>query len=493
MDDSTGGRRRRSRSGARGRWVTIFLGAVAAVSAIAWLTTRADEPTSATSATAAPEASPAAAAAGGVCPSGKTLYVSADGSSQNDGSRERPLDLTTALSAQGPAKPCDLIWMRGGTYAGSFVSAISGRDGSPILVRQALGERATIDSAGSELPTLQVNGSYTWFQDLEITNSHPLRTSTQTAGWPSDLKRASGVVARGSHLKFINLVVHDVTRGFEIGSESVDTEVYGSIVYFNGWEGPNQASNGHGIDTRNRVGVRRLIDNIVFNQYSHGIIAYASETDPTHNMRVEGNILFNNGALSRGGAERDLLIGGGTVAQKPAILNNVTYGKAQASIGYGAGCTGGLITDNYFAAQFVLDRCEAEVKGNTFIAAPAAFLKLYPGNTYEPTQPTATVVRVRPNQYDRGRANVVVINSANQPQVSLDLSQAGLQDGASFAVRDAQDFYGPPVLEGVYSQGKPVSLPMAARAPAKPVGSTPATPSHTLPGFGAFVVVPTTK
>src|SRR5262249_42318934 len=54
-----------------------------------------------------------------------------------------------------------------------------------------------------------------------------------------------------------------------------------------------------------------------------------------------------------------------------------------------------------------------------------------------------------------------------------DLS-AMLRNGDRFEIRDVRNFYGQPVLSGVYD-GKPLSLPMA--------GSQPA------PEFGAFVVM----
>src|SRR5262245_42117393 len=88
-------------------------------------------------------------------------------------------------------------------------------------------------------------------------------------------------------------------------------------------------------------------------------------------------------------------------------------------------------------------------------------------------RPSGVKVFVRPNRYEAGRANITVYNWDLKNQVEVDLSGA-LRNGDRFEVRNARDFYGQPVLSGVYA-GKPLSMPMA--------GSQPA------PEFGAFVVM----
>ena len=46
---------------------------------------------------------------------------------------------------------------------------------------------------------------------------------------------------------------------------------------------------------------------------------------------------------------------------------------------------------------------------------------------------------VRPNRYQPGRAHVIVYNWDLQPQVSVDLSMAGLGSGQRFEIRDVQE------------------------------------------------------
>lgn len=87
-------------------------------------------------------------------------------------------------------------------------------------------------------------------------------------------------------------------------------------------------------------------------------------------------------------------------------------------------------------------------------------------------RPTGLKIAALLNQYEAGRANIVVYNWDLMDRVEVDVSGA-LRDGDRFEVRNALDFYGPPVLSGVYD-GKPLRLPMAG----SPV-----------PEFGAFVLM----
>ena len=49
-------------------------------------------------------------------------FVSPSGLSTNDGSEQHPLDLDTALSASGPVRSGDTVWLRDGTYQRPGVS-----------------------------------------------------------------------------------------------------------------------------------------------------------------------------------------------------------------------------------------------------------------------------------------------------------------------------------------------------------------------------------
>jgi len=100
--------------------------------------------------------------------------------------------------------------------------------------------------------------------------------------------------------------------------------------------------------------------------------------------------------------------------------------------------------------------------------------------------PTQTQVFVRPNQYEPGRAHVVVYNWGGQANVAVDLSGV-LRIGDPYEIRNVQQVLGGPLVSGIYSGGT-VSIPMAAVTPAQPFGGSPDAPRATGPDFGVFLV-----
>src|SRR5215831_10452975 len=145
---------------------------------------------------------------------GNAFYVSPTGTPSGDGSIDAPWDLQTALAQPASVHPGDTIWLRGGTYAGTFISTLAGTAELPIIVRQYPGEYATIDCAALANPAISVRGSYTWFWGFEVTSSDLRRQTTQTGSNPGDIQRGDGFQiyqdAQGTThpgLKFINLVV----------------------------------------------------------------------------------------------------------------------------------------------------------------------------------------------------------------------------------------------------------------------------------------------
>ncbi|HKX26242.1 MAG TPA: hypothetical protein VJ302_00990, partial [Blastocatellia bacterium] len=246
------------------------------------------------------------------------VYVAPNGTPVGNGTRERPLDLATALSGQNDLiRPGMTVWLRGGTYRGSFTSNLTGTSGSPITVRQFVGERAIIDSADSTEPTLTVNGAWTNYWGFEITNSNPDRVAT----------RPNGVMIFGPRTRFINMVVHDTGVGMGFWTPAIDAEIYGCIIYRNGWQGPPpDRGHGHGIYTQNAEGTKHITDNIIFDQYGYGIHNYAEAGD-LKGMVVEGNIVFCNGSSARPDNIDDpnILIGGAKPAERISLIDNCTY------------------------------------------------------------------------------------------------------------------------------------------------------------------------
>ncbi|HYK42131.1 MAG TPA: hypothetical protein VE007_07045, partial [Thermoanaerobaculia bacterium] len=428
------------------------------------------------------------------------FFVSPTGTATGDGSIGNPWDLQTALSGPASVHPGDTIWLRGGTYRGTFASNLNGTSSAPIRVRQYAGERATLDGGNSNrVNILTVSGSYTWYWGFEIMSSDPSRVSAQTGSDPTDVGRGDGITiaqtsSTGAGLKFINLVVHDTAGGFGLWKEAIGAEVYGCLVYYNGWTGPDRG-HGHGIYAQNSNGVMRVADNIVFSNFSHGLQAFGSAAASLDNLTIQGNTFFDNGMPTD--YQRNVLVGGGSIALNPRIVDNVLYYPGTAgqnlNVGYepyGVGAANPVITGNYVVNgdnQFSPLNTNVTMTGNSFYSVvPDGIKTSYPANAYVTgSNPSTARVFVRPNQYEPGRANITVINWSKAATVPVDLSSI-LAPGATFEIRNAQSFFAPPVVKGTYD-GSPVALRMAGMPTALLTGFS--TPPTTGPDFNAFILL----
>ncbi len=439
------------------------------------------------------------------------FYVATNGTSSTaagTGTLGNPWSLATAFSAPAAVHPGDSVWLRGGTYRGRFRSLLTGSPLASIRVRPYPGERALLDGGpGPIQPTLTISGQYTWYQGLEIFSSDPDRRSSQNGSAPSDLNRGScvGIAQDAPHvgIKLINMILHDGTDGIGSFESHQDAEIYGNLIFNNGWDGATDRSHGNGIYAQNITGNKRIADNLVFDNYAEGFQIYGSAVAFLDNIEVTGNAIFSNGSPSVFGCSRNLLFGGDTIANNGQILSNIVYlapsgGSCTvggSNVGYNAGANSFMILNNWFsngdggfAAYFIGSITNLTMTGNDFVrdisgvVNPASF----PANTYHHgARPTGTKVFVRSNAYEPGRANIVVFNWGLLPKVNVDVS-AVLVAGSLFEVRNAQNFFGPPVLSGVYSGGT-LSLPMSGLSVAGPIGGR--TPPPTGPEFNAFVLL----
>jgi hypothetical protein len=427
--------------------------------------------------------------------SATSFYASPSGSAGGDGTIGKPWTLTKALSQPAGVRPGDTIWLRGGTYAGgtgsaySFSCYLNGAPAAPITVAQYPGERAKLDGRGAVYGALLVQyTSWVVFLDFEITDSDFSPSASPSGLWVRD----------SNNTKFVNLVIHDMPGcGVGFWIENTDSEIYGCLIYYNG---RNKLE--HGVYLDNRSGSKTIADSIVFNNYGYGIHGYASTAnDYENNITLDGNIAFNNGQLAPGAIQgANLLVGvdsgGGSPALSPVITNNFTYrpnqGPGGQSFGYVKGCTNPTVTYNYFVGVTRWAACttNAAIAGNTFYgsqfatAGPLPSPSTFSSNTYITTRPSTARVAVRPNGYKAGRGNIVVYNWGLQSSVSVDLSGV-LSPGASYEIRNAQNFFGSPVSTGIY-YGTPVSIPMAGSVAASVAFGAPA---PTGPEFNAFVVL----
>ena len=467
-------------------------------------------------------------------------YVTTNGTSSGDGTSARPWNLQTALSGgNGRVQPGDTIWLRGGMYAGTGAinTTLTGTVSAPIVVRQYPGERAILDANGGTSGTTRgdffiVSGNYSVFWGFEVMDSDPNRTSTT---------RPNLVIANASHLKFINLIVHDGGIGFYTYPEQTDIEIYGCLIYNNGWQQPD-FGNGHGIYSKSTAGPVYLRDNIVFNQFGYGIHVYANAgSGGVNNIHVEGNVSFNNGSIDTdpvNSPNANILYGGGDPATGGSVVNNMTFfspnvGTQNLALGYSGTANVDLTVQNNYAvggqAVFVMGYWQTvamsgnsafgaasdpvnlrsgstagfQLGNNRYYRDPAARAWLYGGTSYtfsgwqqaagvgatdqaQAATPTQPQVFVRANQYEPGRANVVIYNWSRQSSVPVDLSGV-LSNGDRFEIRNVQSFRSAPVSSGTYSNGG-VNFPMSGVTAVKPIGGSRTAP-RTGPDFDVFIVL----
>ena len=469
--------------------------------------------------------------------SGADLYVAPDGFALGPGTVARPYDLVTALSGS-VSKPGDTFWMRGGNYRiGHVATQICGTEKQPITFRSVPGENAQL--MGSL--TIWGKGSYLVFRDFEVCSGVTHRFSRQkgTGFSPRDLPNfLEGIQVYSPNISFINLLVHDSVRsGFYTSCEATNTLIYGCMVYNTGWASHTEAE-GHSYYLQ---GAGEVSDNIAFNSTGANFHLYANGPGAClQNLTLDGNIAFGAGALQQARPYRDWIIGVDAPALKadnitlrnnmgyltpnPTTLPQVQLGREQLN-GYLA------LASNYWPQPLELNHWRrTDILGNFVMPLNSeCVMDLKKGLTEPPAMwnhnfyycrtplpfqirnkcysfsqwrtatgydrdsawttnpPTGTKIFVRPNRYVSGRANVVVYNWDRLARVAVNVGSV-LSVGAIYEVRNAQDYFAPPVQSGVFD-GHPLELPMTGLSVAKPMGGLKA-PAPTGPTFNVFVLVP---
>jgi hypothetical protein len=445
-------------------------------------------------------------------------FVAPTGRADGTGTEQRPWDLATALSgAAGRIHPGDTVWLRGGTYRGTFRTALQGAPEQWIVFRQASGERATIDG------TLRADGAYLAFWGFEVLQSVPT---------------TYGIQANTDHGRFINLVVHDAgTQGVSFWTPAVDAELYGCIVYNNG----THENFDHGTYVHNETGTKVIADNVFFNNLARGIQIYASPKNPVlRDIRVEGNVSFDNGTISTAVAARENLIFNAPVPTEGMVgIGNMLYYAGSAGINLRTGKYAPqnnrdiVLRDNYIVGGKIgLEMDEpwmhATISGNTIVGSRdlvqlggesltghyewsrntwggdrSARRWRYESRAYDwdgwrrasglgasdrvlPEPPAEPKVFIRANKYEPGRANIVIYNWGRQSEVAVDPTGI-LHAGDRYEVRNVQALGAAPVVRGVY-EGLPIRIPMTGVVPPVPLGRVTRPAPRTGPAFDVFLL-----
>ena len=432
---------------------------------------------------------------------GADFYASPDGRRVSDGTRKRPWPLHLALQEKS-LQPGDTLWLRGGHYSGPFVVKQSGSSSAPVVIRAFEQERVTIDGGTNEARThpLTIEGRWVTVRDLEVIH---------TATWLPEAQTPVAVQCKAPYIKLINLIIHDAGQGIGAWMEASALEVTGCLIYHNG-----QRALEHGIYAQNDAGTgtKTIHDNIIFNNAGFGIHAYTQQGQLS-GFDFQGNILFNNGSKQGGDTRYDsIFVGGEPAADRIVARSNYTFfseGVSRPNLRFSTGDHQArphgklLVADNYivggigftaedwqeitftnnvvvnWAARLTQTRLPFATKWSAYnwnfnrYYGPAVYgvgnqlhwgldqwqratsLDLQSHHTSK--LPPRNEVFVRPNAHEPSRAHIVAYNWEGHPRVAVSLNHL-LRVGQSFEIRNAQDYFGRPVISTVFD-GQTVLLP----------------------------------
>lgn len=465
----------------------------------------------------------------GASVSGRTLenytFVSPQGSLQTgNGTINAPYRFDYIVANAQNILPGDTIVLTQGVYRGNFIFEFNGAPDAPIVIMALPGETATIEAIeNSDTPAIIFRGSHTIIQSITIRSVNPSRNSVT-----GEVHGASGVDIFGSNNKLINCIIHDNTGGgVGFWSSAEDAKIYGSIIFNNGFQGPNRG-HGHGIYAQNLTGTKTISNNIIFNTFGQGIQIY-SEAGSIEGFLIEGNILFNCGILSQT-LERGVLVGGLRPAARIEIRNNLFYqnapvrASAALQLGYSSNNIDAIVENNYIAggspAISILTPWESlSIENNTLINYSRNLLMhdnavnsnyFFENNVYYQGSvnsmdfadwqnryghdlsgsfnnflPQTNEIFVFANSYEQARAHVAVYNWEQLQSVVVDLRDI-FSIGDSIIVRDVQNMQGDAVFRGAYTGG--LVLSMAENQVQAPFGNVGYIPEHTAPLFAVFLV-----
>lgn len=268
--------------------------------------------------------------------------------------------------------PGDVVYLHGGIYQGHFTCTLEGRTwdkGKFITVKTYPGETAIINGnihdgryavpAGmDEGAILKITGKYVQFENFRVTclgdftriidneNCNPKDTAFH------DYTGILHNPINPAPCKFINLIIDNIPGvGFASWKETADTEIYGCLMYYNGYlkslrKNCNEAWDTHDADknpsnvigrenciyTQNNKanGKTRVFSNNIFsNNYKSGIAIWSAEKKPTSdylcNYLVEKNIFINNAGPIR--AETPNMLISSDTRNEKNFVQNITVTK----------------------------------------------------------------------------------------------------------------------------------------------------------------------
>lgn len=481
-------------------------------------------------------------------------YVSPSGSTSGTGSLSSPFDLQTALNQPSTVLANDTIYLLDGIYQGHFTSNLNGQTNQYIYVLQFPGHRATIEDTRqfASGATLQINGSWTIYKDFEIRNNSTDRSSSGPLSFrPMGIQ----MQAPNSKLinLIIHDVGHGVGFWKEAeNSEIYGCLIYncgtenhpGSYI-----------THGHGIYSQNDVGLKQIRNNFIFNQYGFGIHLYPNPghvkgyllegnclfkngklTNDTfrlnnilantyspyllESIQVKNNLTYDDGPafVYNSLFQSDVFLGATDVVGKKltvednvfasnnraglAIINwdstqvkrNILFhknGVVGASVATSSSNTAYDWDNNFYYTGTNPNSFSFESSANLDFSAWQLLTGFDANSIVVEEDPIGYLLDQQVNEYEQGRSSLVIYNWDTLNQISVDLSGTGLNDGQTFSIVDAQNFYGTPLYVGTYNATSPqFQLPLPSNLTAEqPLGFS-STLQHTAPFFYSLIVLP---
>lgn len=296
------------------------------------------------------------------------FYAAADGMGTTC-SDVAPCPLTYPIQVSNPkGLSCDdTLHLRGGTYTGAFVVAVSGSSTScKVLIRNYGCELAVLDNASNVAPaTLAVTGNYVRILSMcspvggiKVTNSETTRTHIpHLQCYP--LCRSGGVFVSGLNVDLIHLTINDNGDGLASQSTGQGLMLYAPIIAYNGWQSSSRG-HGHGLYLQNDSLTNRKTVTFptVFWNFGYCGQFYGSSDAEVFGIDSSFANCWDNGRIatsSSGPVVVGLLVGGNAEAHDVTLTDSQIFARSQAlqprqmglAPSYGLGTSNMTIARNY--------------------------------------------------------------------------------------------------------------------------------------------------
>ncbi|MDN3203622.1 T9SS type A sorting domain-containing protein [Algoriphagus sediminis] len=486
--------------------------------------------------------------------SAEKKFVAPNGDPSNSGTLESPWSLAHGLSISSGISAGDSLILLDGTYEGNYVSEISGSQGNPIIVLAQNPGKAIFDVGKNRTAetALTINGSYTWFVGLHVTSSSTIKKSDESNG-NATIPYESGIAVFGDFNKLINCWVYDVVGGgLELWRTGLNLEVYGCVIFNNGYQGQFRGT-GHGMYIQHDDVDRPKIiqNNFVFQNASQGINIFTTNP-PNAGVNVTGNVSFNTGvtvdfvpALFR--PPHNFSIGSqNNISLEMRVSDNIFYSDLQGGRLQPNGVSNVTLGRTFFPnSDFrftgnvlyggrnqieLLPLTRLRLTGNTLYNTHGAFVnflddddKSFPSATWDQNKyvniigedsafddltfqgwkdeygfdsgstllnspDKSTEVLVTKNAYDPSLYYVTILNLEGLDEVAIDFSGEGIIEGQRYLIRDVQNPFDEDQAVSGEYGGGSITFPMTWNESLQPKGNIPHQVVHSDKTFGTFIL-----